>query len=219
MSDRNLPSWNDPTDREIERAAGVILAHRRAVPEADLARIFPGRSRACWVGSSGDLDEPRLASLLEYWQRQRPEGGGMPPRRAMDPLEMKPLLGFLMVLELERDGFDAIYRLYGSNLAGNGAGRDWTGFRVSEMCRQMQAPAALLARACYLAIHRRPAPFFTMHTPPRRQGVGVWKRLMLPLADSDGACTRILVASLPLEQRDLSEAERQAYEDWVRRTK
>ncbi len=217
MLSDEFPSWSDPTDEAITWAADTILSCDGELSGTDFSTIYPGHGRIVWVGDDGLTEEPLLDLLLDYWRGLAREAGGPPRRDAVDPLDLKPVLGYLMMLEVERDGYDARYRLYGSNLAEQGAGRDWTGFRVSEMNRLVQAPAALLFRSCYLAVLRRPAPLYTEHVPPRYQGVGAWRRLILPLADATGACTRLVVGNLPVGHRFLSDAELSAYQAWVRR--
>lgn len=211
-------SWHEPGDEEIADAAAEILVCDGEIPATSFDRIYSGGGRLAWVHTADALDEPRLAFLLSHWQTLALACGGVPQRRAIDPANLKPLLGYLMMLEVERDGYDAVYRLYGSEIAANGAGRDWTGYRLSELARQMRAPAGLLARACYLAVKRRPAPLYCEHVPPRYQGVGAWKRLILPLADGPNDCARFLVGNLPVGHRFLSDQELQAVQDRVRRS-
>jgi len=210
--------WHEPVDAEIDEAAERILAWDGAVPADIFARIYAGQGRLAWIHGADALDEPRLRFLLGHWQALAAQCGGVPQRRAIDPVDLKPMLGSLMMLEVERDGYDAVYRLYGTEIAESGAGRDWTGFRVSELVRQMRAPAALLARACYLAVKRRPAPLYCEHVPPRYQGVGAWKRLILPLADGQNDCARYLVGNLAVDRRFLSDQELRVVQDLVRRS-
>lgn len=198
--------WTDQSDADIGQAADRILAFDGEVDQPTVRSICDG-ARIAWVDDPGMLSEPKLAFLLRHWQSLRGPDGSVPDRHAVDALDLVPAIGNLMVLEAERDGFDAIYRLYGTAIATD-AGRDWTGFRVSELNRATKAPASLLFRACYRAVSLRPAPLFTEHAPPSFLGVGLWRRLILPLADGDIRCARFLVGTIATDVRVRSGAER-----------
>lgn len=212
-----FPAWSDPSDHDIDIATARVMACDGPMPPQEFAAIYPGSGLITWLAVDQEPQEERLAFLMRYWRGLAAEAGGIPPRRLIDPVALKPILGFLMIVEAERGGYDGVYRLYGSGLGANGAGRDWTGFRVSEVARQVQSPAALLFRACYRAVWQRPRPLYTEHVPPAIQGVGMWRRLILPLVDDAGQVTRVLVGNLPTEQRFLSEREQRTLEAWVRR--
>lgn len=197
------PAWSDPTDAAIATAADRILAAPGALDPAALAAIDRCVERIAWVTGPGEIEEPKLGFLLRHWLALAEAAGGVPDRHAIDVVDLVPVLGNLLMLEVERDGLDAIYRVYGTAVADRAA-RDWTGFRVSEMNRTTRTPAALLYRACYLAVFRRPAPLFTQHRSPAYLNVGSWCRLVLPLADGDRPCGRFLVCSVPVGSRTLS---------------
>ena len=80
------------------------------------------------------IDEPMLRSLKAYWDRKR--GVRPMPRRAdVDPLELRPHLGNLVMIEALPDLDDYRYRLIGTNVAGR-HGRDSTGKTVRELYEQ-----------------------------------------------------------------------------------
>lgn len=195
--------WTDPTDAVILAAAGCILSASRSLPPDALSAIDGCVESIAWVGGADELPDPKLGFLLRHWQALAAARGGIPDRGDLDVLDLIPALGNLLLLEVERDGFDAVYRVYGTAVADRAA-RDWTGFRVSEMNRTTRTPAALLYRACYLAVFRRPAPLFSQHRSPPYLNVGSWQRLVLPLADGDRPCSRFLVGSVPVGGRVLS---------------
>ncbi len=65
------------------------------------------------------ISYPSLRSLYDYWRaRERP--GALPGRRDIDPIEMKFMLGNLILVDVERapagQVTDFRYRLIGSNL-------------------------------------------------------------------------------------------------------
>lgn len=206
MQPLDEPVFVDPTDAAIEAAADAIVRFDGSVDDATVKAIDPSVERITWVTRPDQLDEPKHAFLLEHWQGLAAACGGIPDRHSLDVLNLVPTLGNLMMLEVERDGFDAIYRVYGTHIADKAA-RDWTGHRVSEMNRTTKTPAALLYRSCYRAIHRRPAPLFTEHASPPYLSVYSWRRLILPLADGADRCARFLVGNLPVGRRFLSQNE------------
>lgn len=199
-------AWVEPTDRDIESAADDILAFSGAVDPPVLAAIGEDVARIAWIERPDQIEEPKLAFLLEHWHGLAAARGGIPDRRDVDALDLVPAIGNLMLLDVEREGFDAVYRVYGTGVAEH-AGRDWTGYRVSEMSRITGTPAALLYRTGYRAVHRRPAPLYTEHASARWLSVYSWRRLILPLSDGDAPCARYLVGNLPVGRRILSEDE------------
>lgn len=198
------PPWTDPTDADIERAADRILAADTDMPTAEVHAISEYGIRISWVSDTTPISEPTLAFLHDYWRGlDMAQPGGMPFAAQVDGLDMMPALGNIMLLDVERDGLDARYRLYGTKVADK-AGRDWTGWLVSEMNRLTRTPAALLYRAGYLAVYRRHMPLFTEHNSPPWVAAEAWRRLILPLADDEGRCTRLLVGNVAVGQRLLT---------------
>ncbi|MCH2395081.1 PAS domain-containing protein [Oceanibaculum sp.] len=197
-------SWTEPTDDSIVAAAGSILAAREEVPASDVQAISECVVRIAWVPGSASVSDEKLAFLLDYW-RGLGEGqkDGVPLAAQVDGIDLVPALGNIMLLDVEREGFDARYRLYGTKVASK-AGRDWTGWLVSEMNRVTRTPAALLYRAGYLAVYRRMMPLFTEHNSPPWTSAEAWRRLILPLADDQGRCTRLLVGNVDIGHRLLT---------------
>lgn len=65
--------------------------------------------------AESDLDS-RLSGLIGYWAGKR-QGRRFPARADFDPLELKPLLGHLLMVDVVREPEDAPrfrYRLFGS---------------------------------------------------------------------------------------------------------
>ena len=199
----------------IERMADGVVASAVETDPALCRAIDQGVERIAWINRPEQLEEPKLAFLLTHWQDLAARRGGLPDRHDIDVLDLVPAIGNLMVLEVERDGFDAIYRVYGTGVAQR-AGRDWTGHRVSEMGRITRTPTALLYRTCYRAVYRRPEPLFSEHVSAQWVSSNAWRRLILPLADGGTGCARFLVGNLPVGRRLLSDAELQSQQTRVR---
>lgn len=221
MTDASSPrfepigDWVDPTDVMIERMADGVVASAVEADQALCRAVEQGVEQIAWISRPEQLEEPKLAFLLIHWQELAAKRGGPPDRHDIDVLDLVPAIGNLMVLEVERAGFDAVYRVYGTGVAER-AGRDWTGYRVSEMNRITRTPAALLYRTCYRAVYRRPEPLFSAHASAHWVSSNAWRRLILPLADGGTGCARFLVGNLPVGQRLMSNSDVQAQQARVR---
>ena len=134
--------------------------------------------------------------LLEYWRAKRSVNGLM-PRNKLDPIDLHTLLGNLMLLEASPDGFDFIYRVYGTKIAEH-AQKDWTGLTIGRMCELVDSRVGVFYRAIYAAsalIHR---PIFTEHSAPPSIGASAWQRLIVPLSDAAGNARFFLATNYPV---------------------
>jgi hypothetical protein len=147
-----------------------------------------------WNPAPGSLGEAALEVLLRWWQSKRPAGGGLPRVDAVDPIELKDALGYLMILDVLDDGWDYRYRLYGTEIARN-AKRDYTGQKTSDLNVILPIPAFYIG--CYRAVLTRPEPLTTHNQPPTEVATVSWTRLVLPLAGRDGKIARFLVGNVP----------------------
>lgn len=208
--------WTDPTDDAIGAAADSILAAQDEIPAASLRAISECVVRIAWVSEKTLVSDKKLDFLLDYWRGLgAAQKDGVPLACWVDGIDLVPALGNIMLLDVQREGFDARYRLYGTKVASK-AGRDWTGWLVSEMGRVTRTPAALLYRAGYLAVYRRMMPLFTEHNSPPWVAAEAWRRLILPLADDQGRCTRLLVGNVDIGHRLLSSEQIEAQQRRLR---
>lgn len=109
-----------------------------------------------------------------------------------------PAVGNILILSAERDGLDARYRLYGSKVADH-AGRDWTGFLVSEMNPITGSGLALIYRAVYLAVHQTGRPIYCGHRSPEWMSAKSRLRLILPVSEDGVACSQFVVGKIPVD--------------------
>ena len=77
------------------------------------------------------LDHPVFRLPCELWQRKR-GARRLPSRSDFDPLELKPILSRLMLIEVVPDPPDFRYRLAGT-LSRDLTGEDWTGRSVLDL--------------------------------------------------------------------------------------
>jgi hypothetical protein len=145
---------------------------------------------------SADLSDPGLVDLLTYWVGLRRDRQ-LPLASDLDPLQLKFILGWLMLIDPVDRGGDFRYRLYGSSIA-DVIGRDLTGCLVSD-----SFPAfARFASDVYRRSMILQRPIMTRHSPPPRIPVVAWERLILPLApDAPSSDIRFLVGARPLSVR------------------
>lgn len=143
-----------------------------------------------------------LRALYGYWAGKR-AGRALPDRADIDPIEMKPWLGNLMLVERIDDG-DYLYRLYGSTFV-NQFKVDMTGKRVNELPEKQ---AELLRHEYDAVVHsgipmsRRYTATFDYTSRDKRSTWQVersWERLALPLTAGGPEVRMLLVAAFPLE--------------------
>jgi hypothetical protein len=147
-----------------------------------------------WRPAASDLVPSQLHFLHDYWTTLA-AGRPMPFTSDIDPLAMKPALGYIMLLDVIDGGRDFRYRLYGSRIAAV-SGFDVTGRLVSE--HPASSYMVQLTMAIYRAVVLRGEPVCTEHGPPATLHTAAWHRLVLPLADQSGAIARLLVGIVPI---------------------
>jgi len=146
-----------------------------------------------WNPDTGTLGEAPLEVLFRWWLSKRP-AGRLPSIDAVDPVELRGALGYLMILDVLEDGWDYRYRLYGTEIARH-AKRDYTGQKTSDL--KVFSTIPIFYIACYRAVLARPEPLTTHNQPPIDVATSSWTRLILPLAGHDGRIARFLVGNVP----------------------
>lgn len=195
MTEQPKPS----PDRALIAALADDIAEAREARR--LADYFAGNGapspRLVWNPGADELPAGPLQFLAGYW-RERAAGGAPPPFGIVDPLALKPALGYIMLLDVLDGGWDYRYRIYGSEIASR-FGRDLTGRHTSDITRTAYTGNFYIA--AYRAVLARREPLFTVSSSPSYVAAVDWWRLSLPLADSAGAITRILVGNVPGDWR------------------
>lgn len=195
--------WQDPSDEEILAASRCIIFSEPCPALGDHVE------RLDVVAQREDIGNQTLRHLYDYWEGKKSHAvESVVVKDDIDVVDLRKALGNLMLLDVERDGLDAVYRVYGTGIADQ-AGRDWTGYRVSEMNRRTKTPLALLYRACYRAVFETKSPLYSCHKSPPWLAAKAWERLILPLCDPAGHCIQFLVGNIPLQPQYLSYEDRQ----------
>jgi len=154
-------------------------------------------SELAWDPPRSGVREPPLAFLADYWRGLRAQcGGDLPPVDRVEPLDMRPALGNVMLLEAIDGEDDFRYRLYGSRIAER-SGFDMTGKRTRDI--PTHPAIGLFYRVQYAAVSARREALFSRHVPPVSVGVRYWDRLVLPMADADGMARHFLVGNVPCD--------------------
>ncbi len=140
-----------------------------------------------WEPATADLPRDGLQFLLSHW-RGLAEDGALPQIRSLDPIDLRPALGNIILMDVKDDGRDFRYRLFGSAIALIGGG-DKTGRSVIDF----SGVAAHFYYVVYRAALIRRCPIYTHHHPTDMSNFRRWHRLVLPFADDSGSIVRYLV--------------------------
>jgi hypothetical protein len=147
-----------------------------------------------WNPSLDHVSEDTMRFLAQYW-RDIAHAGTLPHIKRIDPVELRPALGYVLLLDAIEGGHDFRYRLYGSIVA-RVSGFDMTGKKLSEM------PVSTYVRefgiASYRAALQRREPVYTERNPVGAAHTTSWQRIALPLVDDSGAVVRFLVGTTPI---------------------
>ena len=182
------------SDRQVlQPLVDALLADNREPLDHHMAQHGAALVDLVWQPDVAICPEPQLQHTLEYWQGIRGDRP-MPLASEISPFDLRPALGYVLLIDVEDDGWDGRFRLYGTRVA-EMYGEDMTGRRVSDIDHNNYATQ--LFRAIYRVMTLRREPAFSHHRPPVHVSVTAWKRLMLPLANDDGHVCRFLSVNLP----------------------
>jgi len=202
MTEPSRPQAEPPrpqADRALIATLADDIAEARGLRSlaAYFAENHAPPPRALWNPAEADLPAGPLQFLARFW-RERRVGDSLPPLGIVDPLALKPALGYLMLLDVLDQGWDYRYRIYGSEIASR-YGRDLTGRHTSDIVKTAFTGNFYIAG--YRAVLARREPLFTISSSPSYVAAVDWWRLSLPLVDGTGAITRILVGNMPGDWR------------------
>lgn len=180
-----VAAWTEAVlDGQLAEIEGVFVSNGSAAPILT------------WSPAADQLRSEPTRHLLAHWSSLA-DGSRLPSFRQIDPLDLRPALGYVMLLDVVADGNDFRYRLYGSTIS-SVSGFDMTGKLVSEL------PASAYVREFSIAVGRAAArrrrPIYTVRRPVGAQDTSLWERLVLPLVDDDDQVVRLLVVTTPLSR-------------------
>lgn len=150
--------------------------------------------RIVWNPDAAILPTTQLPFVLRHWQDLHSRHGFVAPDH-IDPFNLRPALGYILLLDVLDSGADYRYRLYGTEVA-RIAGFDMTGKRTSQMT------TGSLASHFYLALYRaqmvRREPVYTWHEMPVQITINSWDRVVMPLCrHAGGPVVRLLSCNVP----------------------
>jgi hypothetical protein len=185
--DRVADQWSQAiTSGSIDEIRARFKAHGAQGPEI------------LWSPAEDAIVPSQLRFLHGHWH-ERAAGRRAPTVREIDPIEMRPALGFIVLMDVIEDGRDFHCRLFGSTVA-TFSGFDITGMRISEHVTSPYMVTFFMA--VYRAAFLRGEPLYTVHRPPITLHTSAWHRLMLPLHDEEGRIVRFLSGNVPLRSTD-----------------
>ena len=184
--------------QDVRRDAWTQAIVGERTDEVVAAFLAEGAAAPSFVWNPGHdvLATDQNHFLLSHWHAKR-GAARTPPVSAIDPTEMRPALGYLMLIDPIEGGRDFRYRLYGSLLA-TVSGADLTGRTVSEHWASTYVVDFSLAT--YRAVYLRGEPLYTLRHPARAEYTRSWERLILPFADETGAIARFVVGNVPVDR-------------------
>lgn len=173
----------------------AIADRLRDGDDGDARRLFTragGKApTVIWNPDPEALPKDGLQFLLKHWRGMAGECS-VPSVSALDPLDLRPVLGNVILIDVVDDGGDFRYRLYGTKIA-HVSSADKTGCRMSEI----DTLAAQFFYVVYRAVLLRPEPIYTYHHPTGTTNFRSWHRVILPLANASGEIVRFLVGCYP----------------------
>ncbi|HEX3498468.1 MAG TPA: PAS domain-containing protein [Stellaceae bacterium] len=159
--------------------------------------VAAGRGGILTFGDGPDGE--RLGAIYRYWESKR-HGRLMPSRADIDPLELKPYLSQLVLLDVEGEPPRFRYRLVGTEVTRVRRGlssSDPTGRFVDEVTHH-QGTDTVLAHYRRVVTERKPSTDAGTYTPsPERPWVR-FSRLVLPLSSDDVSVNMLLIALVPM---------------------
>ena len=179
--------WN-----RVERWTEQILAG-----DVDSIRAeFPMATQPhfAWNPDPSSLPWEKLRFLRTYWDSLK-RGTELPHYRAIDPVSMGPILGYVMLLEPVGGDRDFRYRLFGTAVAAVSE-FDLTGQLASSLHASTQVVEFGLA--AFRAVARRKIPLYSVRNPIGAYRTAQWHRLTVPFVDDQGELARLLAVSLPI---------------------
>lgn len=182
--------------RDAELAADELAVGGRRLIDRFFETMESERPRLAWHPEAGRFGCDVLDFLHEFWLERRWRAGP-PSSRTIDPLDLKPALGSMALLEPCAGGGDFRFRLYGARITLYSK-IDMTGRCVWDI------PSAYLAAfffAIYRAVSIRRQPLRAFHRCRLDQCHAEWDRLILPFVDDEGAVSRLLVGTVPRVRR------------------
>lgn len=126
---------------------------------------------------------------FSYWN-SKAQGGSIPARRDIDPLDIPSLLPQVVLLDIARDPWNFRFRLIGTNVAYH-LSQDWTGSWFREI-GHMAPPSRIFNNCMEVATSGEPMRSQTPYVGPHMNFISA-EDIILPLADDGRTVNMLLV--------------------------
>lgn len=140
-----------------------------------------------WNPKPDEIEAKVLRFLTGWWLQARASNGVPPTPERVDPLELRPALGAVSLLDVVDKGLDFQMRLHGSEISKT-LEIDMTGMKLGEMA----VPFISFLMVTYRAQLLRAEPLLLRYTPPMEEFLSAWWRIGLPLA-RNGEVVRLMM--------------------------
>ncbi len=198
MNNATVRAREPAEENRIAAWTAQILRGEMDAVRASFAANGTGGPTLIWCPAVEDLSPPPLKFLLGHWQRLKGEHR-YPLASLIDPLEMRPALGYITLLAPIDGGRDFRFRLFGTVIAA-ACEFDMTGDMLSSL------PLRVHVAEYELALHRaalaRGEPVYTWHIPPSSASSAIWHRLVLPFGNERGEIVRLMTGIVPVPRAE-----------------
>ncbi|MCA3267507.1 MAG: PAS domain-containing protein [Azospirillum sp.] len=173
----------------------TLVDGRTDAIRAAFATLGVGVPDLRWTPAASDCVAEPNRFFVDHWNDLR-GGRDLPLRRALDPVGLRPALGFVNLVEATDDGVDFMYRVFGS-FVGAAIGRDMTGRLVSEA--PVDRHLVDLSVAACLAVGLRRAPLLIRRAGAGEPGALRWERVFFPFDAGDGRVAQLAICAVPMD--------------------
>ncbi|MGB0551589.1 MAG: hypothetical protein ACPGQV_03285 [Alphaproteobacteria bacterium] len=170
--------WSEDDDR----LSRLIADDDWQAVELFIRECGPAEFNLIWNSGSLQIEEARPDDACRLWYALRGEDDLL-RYRSLELESMKPLLGYIMVIEKVVESNDLTNRLYGS-FATSRYAEDRTG-QSPTVCN---VGMGQFFNAAYRASMHCKEPLFTRHAPPPYSKVKACQRLILPFRRPEFYC-------------------------------
>ena len=139
------------------------------------------------------LRHPKLLSLYAFWLEQC-AGARLPLASALNPAELRPWLGNLLIMDVVRNA-DFVYSYYGQSFS-DSFGED----RVGQSIARLPEAQSDILRAEYDRVRSEAKPVARVYSADFDGVPSTWERLVLPLTEDGETVGKLLVGAYKLDR-------------------
>ena len=180
-----IPAWS----KEGKASYATFNARAESVREKP-SYAQPFAKRRCIVPADGfyEWTGPKGAKIPHLFERQ---DGALPMRADIEPADIKSLLPFVIIVDLQADPFRVFYRLVGTAVV-HASGMDFTGTYLDELAFDICATPDLIRAYRAVSESRWPGLGMAFAQITHQTALDV-EYLICPLGDAEGAVRQCLV--------------------------